>query len=223
MSFLSFLIPAMPPIAPALPTTQVATKSNGRTDALYQLSLRHHLLLQSIKGAYVSKVPMFYAGYSGPKRTNLDVVGANARAILGKEFVLVGKVLGPVDATETAIYSFLINRGGASSPGPIEGRPEISYDAVVNVTTGMGGITGAVILLDAHGQAKSTTMLATSAIHVMDTSVTVTVPASLLPSSGSLASRARGHLITFAFAAGVPGGTSHDIAGLAPEFVSIPI
>jgi hypothetical protein len=222
-SFLSFLIPASPPIAPNAPASQTTTKGNGRTEALFQLSLTHHLPLQSILGSHVIKAPMFYADYAGPKRMDLDVIGAGARIAPRGEIVLSGKVLGPINAQESAAYSFLINRGAGGYPGPIKDRPGIVYDAVVRVTTGSGGTGSTVTLLGTGGRVDSVTPLPSSAFNIVGGSVTAMVPASLLPSSGHPGTRASAGSFTFSFAAGVPGSSTHDVAGLAPEYVNIPI
>ncbi len=222
LSVLSFLNPGAPPVNPAT-TAPVTMQSNGRMEALYQLSLTRHPLYQSIRGSHVLKAPMFYASYTGPKRTDLDVIGANVRVSPGHEAMLTGKVLGTIDTAEPADYAFLINRGGASSPGPIPDRPGITYDAVVSVTTGLGGTSGTVTLFNSSGQPQSVIALATGAVHIVGGSVIVTVPESALPASSLSAAHSGIASYRYAFIGEIPGGSFHDIAGLVPEFASIPM
>jgi hypothetical protein len=219
---LSLVMPAAPPIHPAI-AAPVMTQSDGRIEALYQLSLTRHPLYQSIRGSHVLKAPMFYANYTGPKRTDLDVIGANVRITPGEEFNFAGKVLGTIDVAEPAVYVFLINRGGAGSPGPIKDRPGISYDATVKVAIGSSGTTGTVTLLNVNEQVQSVVTLPTTAIRVVDNTVIVTASASLLPPSNPSAAHSGIAGYRYAFAAEIPGGSLQDVAGLAPEFASIPV
>jgi hypothetical protein len=220
-SLLGSSLPAKVPLVPRVISSQLPKNVSGRIEALYELSLTKHPLYQSLKGGHVSKAPMFYSGYTGPKRLDLDVYGANARINPRQGLLLTGKVLGPIDASEPAVYSFLIDRGGASSPGPIPGRSMISYDSAVRVTTGPGGIVGTVTLLNSQGKATSTVTLPASDVQVAGNAVNVTVAASLLPST----SPPKPHLAitrySYTFTAGVPGGSASDIAGFAPEFTII--
>jgi len=209
--------PASVPIVPRVVSSQLPKNVSGRIEALYELSLTKHPLYQSIKGGHVSKAPMFYSGYTGPKRLDLDVYGANARISPQQGLLLSGKVLGPIDASQPAVYSFLIDRGGASSPGPIPGRSMISYDSAVRVTTGASGIVGTVTLLNSQGKATSTVTLPASDVQVAGNSVNVTVAASLLPSTSPPSTHLATTRYSYTFTAGVPGGSASDIAGFAPE------
>jgi hypothetical protein len=215
----SFLNPAAPPIRPVT-TPPVTAESNGRVEALYQLSLTRHPLYQSIHGSHVLKAPMFYAGYSGPKRTDLDVIGANVRVGPGGKIVLTSKVLGTIDVAEPAVYTFLINRGSAGSVGPIPGRPGILYDAMVSIATSSAGASGNVTLLSSGGQPESVVPLRTGAIRITGGSVIATLPENELPASSPSASHGIASY-RYAFIGGIPGGSFHDIAGLVPEYASI--
>jgi hypothetical protein len=161
---------------------------------------------------------MFNPAYTGPKRPELDVIGVSAQVIKGREIHFAGKVLLPIVPSQPAVYSFLIDRGGASSPGPIQGRPKIPFDAVVQVTTGAGGPVGTVSLLSMEGQLTSTVMLPASSIQIVGATVNVTVPTELLPSSSPAGTRPDLSSEAYAFAAGLPGSSVSDSAGFAPEF-----
>ncbi len=221
--FSLLLSPPPPKVAPVVPRTvssELSKNVSGRIVALYELSLTKHPLYQSIVGGHVLKAPMFNPGYTGPKRLDLDVIGTNARISPQQGFLLTGKVLGPIDPTQPAIYSFLINRGGASTPGPIQGRPAISYDSTVTVTDGPGGPVGTVSLLNSQQQATSTVMLPPSSVQVNGDTVQVMVPASLLPSTTPPGTHLAITRNFYAFEAAVPGGLPSDIAGFAPEYAS---
>jgi hypothetical protein len=212
----SILFPTPPPLNPLPRSAFHVSPTNGRVEGLYQLSLKSHPLYQSVGTGHVVKAPMFTAAYKGPKRNDLDVVAASAWATAQQGLALTGQVLGPIDASQPAAYRFLINRGGAGAPGPIRIRPRIVLDAEVTVTTGPQGVAGSVTLVDAQGRALSTVGLPAGSERVAGNRVSVSVPSSLLPSTGT------GHE-SFAFAAGIPGSTVAEIASFAPEYVSAPI
>ena len=108
--------PLIPPLVPVPISPELSKNTSGRTTALYQLSLTKHTPYQSAVGARVLKAPMFKPGFTGEKRLNLDVIGANARFSAQQGFQLTGKVLGPINPAQPAIYSFLIGRGRQVPP-----------------------------------------------------------------------------------------------------------
>ena len=227
LSLLSFLTPsaptANPPLSPAVVSSQLPKNVSGRIAGLYELSLTRHPLYQSIIGSRVLKVPMFHAAYTGPKLVDLDVVGADATIKPQQEIEFTGEVLGPINVSHAGIYSFLVNRGGVSSPGPINGQPGISFDAVVQVTTGPGGTTGTVSLLNSQEQPISTTTLPASSVQIAGVAVKVTVPSSLLPSSAPPSTRPGANRYSYTFSTSVPGNSERDVAGFAPEYTMIMI
>ncbi len=214
---------AQVPLVPGVISSELPKNVSGRIEALYELSLTTHPLYQSIKDGRVSKAPMFYSKYTGPKHLDLDVYGAIARISPHQDFLLTGKVLGPIDASQPAFFSFLINRGGASSPGPGPGpvpdRRAITFDSTVTVTTGPGGIVGTVSL-NSRGNATSTVTLPASDVQVAGNSVNVTVAASLLPSTSPPGTHQAATRYSYTFIAGVPGGSVSDIAGFVPEYTT---
>ncbi|MGB0069009.1 MAG: hypothetical protein WBQ11_13240, partial [Isosphaeraceae bacterium] len=137
-----------------------------------------------------------------------------------QNFLLMGKVLGPIDASQPAFVSFLINRGGASSPGPIPDRRAITFNSTVTVTTGPSGIVGTVSLLNSQGSATSTVTLPASDVQVAGNSVSVTVAVSLLPSTSPPSTHQATTCYSYTFIAGVPGGSASDIAGFVPEYTT---
>ena len=211
---------AQVPLVPGVISSELPKNVSGRIEALYELSLTKHTLYQSIKDGHVSKAPMFYSNYTGPKRLDLDVDGAIARISPQQNFLLTGKVLGPIDASQPAFFSFLINRGGESSPGPIPDRRAITFNSTVTVTTGPSGIVGTVSLLNSQGNATSTVTLPASDVQVAGNSVNVTVAASLLPSTSPSSTHQATTRYSYTFIAGVPGGSASDIAGFVPEYTT---
>ena len=226
-SLLSFLIQSPPAAAPALSpvvvSSQLPKNVSGRIAGLYELSLTRHPLYQSIVGSHVLKAPMFYLSYTGPKLADLDVVGANATINPQQEIQFTGEVLLPINVSQTGIYSFLVNRGGASSAGPIKGRPGISFDAVVQVTAGPGGTIGTVSLLNSQEQPISTTTLPVSSVHIAGETVKVTVLLNLLPSSAPPSTRPGTKCESYAFSTSIPGNSESDVAGFSPEYTMIMI
>lgn len=214
---------AKPPLSPAVLSSQLPKNVSGRIAGLYELSLTRHPLYQSIVGSRVLKAPMFYSAYTGPKLLDLDVVGADATINPQREIQFTGEVLGPINISQAGIYSFLVNRGGASSPGPIKGRPGISFNAVVQVTTGPGGTTGTVSLLNSQEQPISTTTLPASSVQIAGETVKVTVPLNVLPSSAPPSTHRGTNCESYAFSASGPGNSESDVAGFAPEYTTIMI
>gem|GEM_PF-2557514 len=224
-SLLSLLIQSPPAAAlsPVVVSSQLPKNVSGRVAGLYELSLTRHPLYQSIVGSHVLKAPMFYSSYTGPKLADLDVVGAGATINPQQEIQFTGKVLLPIDVTQTANYSFLVNRGGAHFPGPIKGRPGIAFSAVVQVATGPGGTTGTVSLLNSQEQPISTTTLPASSVQIAGETVKVTVPLNLLPSSAPPSTRPGTKCESYAFSTSIPGNSESDVAGFAPEYTMIMI
>jgi hypothetical protein len=197
--------------------------ASAKEESLFDFSLHHHGLYQSIVGGHVSKAPMFYEGFHGTRLPSLDVVGANARVIPSEGFRLTGKVLGAIDPAQPAVYTFLINRGGAAPPGPIKNRSMIFYDSTVQVVTGPNGTAGSVTLMNSQGATLSTVPLPASDVQINGTRVNVSVPASLLPSTSPPHTRLWIARYFYTFAAGVPVNGATDYASFAPEYSLAPI
>jgi hypothetical protein len=211
----------------AAPAVGVPPLSPGRfpvsSGDLYRYSRHKHPLNQKIVGGHVRKVPMFYGPFAGARTPNLDATGANGRLIYGQGFVFTGEVLGPISSTQPAVYTFGVNRGGASAPGPFLNRPMIFYDALVEVSTGPTGPTGTVQLLNSSGRSRPVVTLPSSAIQVSGNKVQVELPASLLPAT----SPPRTHLpytrYFYAFWAGTSATAPNGIASFAPEYAITPV
>ena len=109
-------------------------------------------------GLAVKKQAHFYPYYTGPKTPNLNGVSAMA-VISGNRdtdgiLTLTGTVAGPIiqkpkTAAQNAIYTFAIDRGGASTTGPFPYCRKIRYDAQVVASITQAGISASVQLNNA--------------------------------------------------------------------------
>jgi hypothetical protein len=217
MGLLSFLMPAASPVVSS-PRLSLPSNVNGRVAALYQLSLTKHTLYQSTGEGYVIKAPMFNPAYSGPRRLDLDVVGANVQFSPRRGFSLTGKVLGPIDASESAVYTFLISRGErSSSPGSLNSSVSFGDNAMVKVTTGPDGIRGSISLLDVQRRPLTTVGLPADTVHITGSIINLTLPASLIPSTSLPRAHSGISQDFYTFTAGIPGTKPNDIAGIVPE------
>jgi len=141
-------------------------------------------------GLGVDRTPGFYPLYAGAKRPALEGVRAVAYVAHGN-LVLSGTVAGPIRVRPTAadqgaIYSFGIDRGGASKRGPFPGREAVRFDAVAAVSIARAGTT-ATLTLNNPMTNQFLTMkgpLPASAVGVKGDVVTITVPLAMLPSTG---------------------------------------
>ncbi len=141
-------------------------------------------------GFAAKKAPHFYPFYTGPQRPELNGIQASGK-VQGKNLVLTGTVDGPiVTKPKTAdlgeIYSFAVDRGDAGKIGPYPGRPQIRFDAIVNVmiTDKSTTATVAATTPSTNQPGVKPTKLVTKAVTIKGPTVTVTVPLSNLPSNG---------------------------------------
>ena len=215
--------PKNAPVIPIARSSELPRNVSGRIQALYELSLTRHPQYQSAAPGRVLKAPMFPPGYTGPKRLNLDVIGARAQFNPQTGFVLSGEVLGPIDPAQPAIYSFLIKRGGVSSTGPISSQSTVTYDSVVTVTMGPSPTTSTISLLNSTGQATSTTSLPSSKVRVNGSTINVTLPADVYPTMAPRNTHTTRMRPSFVFETAVPGGLSGDIAGFTPELTMMQV
>ncbi|QEH38480.1 hypothetical protein OJF2_70830 [Aquisphaera giovannonii] len=213
-SLSSYLFPKPPDRNPVTVKVVFPDGMDGRTNALMELSKTDAPLRQKIQGSKVLKVPRFPLAYNGPKQLDLNVIGSTAAIRRDQGFSLTGRLLGPTTASDEAVYSFLINRGGATALGPAGGARSVRYDAVVQVTKGTAGVTAVrVDLVGPSGRVLSSTALPTALASLSGDSVSVSVPAGLLPSTSASGTPR----YSYSFLAATPGGRKTDIAGYSPE------
>jgi hypothetical protein len=133
-------------------------------------------------GLAFKKQAHFYQFYTGPRTANLDGVSATAvvsgNRVTDGTLTLTGTVAGPIiakpkNASQEAIYTFAIDRGGSAKAGPFPGRSHIRYDAVVVAPLTLGGISAANPPYVQINNASINTPLATTTINLSPSSVTI--------------------------------------------------
>ena len=177
-------------------------------------------------GLAAKKAPHFYPPYTGPRRAELNGVQASGY-VSRNHLILTGAVAGPIvtrpkTAAGGEIYSFGIDRGGASKTGPFPGRPWIRFDAVVNVTIDSKGVTATVAATVpmTNQPGVKPTKLDASAVSIKGDVVQVTVPLSALPSNGHAIDQWN---VNF-FARNPPlSGDFHSIASFTPDHTEFQI
>ncbi len=113
------------------------------------LAASHSPIVNHVGLGYVVKSPRIYPGYENTTlRPELNASGAEGYVKQGT-LILDGFVAGPITAQPTSdsgseFYTFLIDRGLTTAPGPIPGRPRILFDAAVTVSITPAGTTGEV-------------------------------------------------------------------------------
>jgi hypothetical protein len=135
----------------------------------------------------VTKSPHFYESYTGPKLAELNAVKASAMLSSSGTFTFTGTNQGPIK-TAPAVFVWGIDRSGNLPPGPFTGRPNVKFDAVVVVSLDSSLTPTATVMDLTHG---TTATLPAGSAHVSGRTVSVTVPESLLPSTGLAPSQYR--------------------------------
>ena len=199
---------------------------------------------ERIGPGFAVKVPRFYGYYTGPvgfPTARVDPTASTATApsgnplngylnasglkayVEGNNLVLTGIIAGSLQTSpgpgQEAFYNFGINRGGATSPGPIFQRGGVAFDAVVTVGITTSGIGATVTTLDPKTlQVTGFNVLDPSQVATKTDAVQVQVPLSTLPSTGA----DPGHYRVNFFPTDVsPPAHFNDIASLLPENGSI--
>jgi hypothetical protein len=170
---------------------------------------------QAVATGVVTKSPRFYEVYTGPKLAELDAVKASGKLSPGGTFTFTGTNKGAITQAP-AVYVWGIDRSGSLSAGPFTNRPNIKFDAEVVVTLD-ASLTPTARVVDLVG--GTTTVLPAGSARVSGKTVTVTVDAGLLPSTGLDPSRYR---FNYWPEDGLARSSS-DVASFAPERATIPV
>ncbi|HEX8202809.1 MAG TPA: hypothetical protein VF590_20195 [Isosphaeraceae bacterium] len=172
---------------------------NARPDGDHAFQQRRGAPLEFLNIAtgtgHANQAPRFRRGYAGPRLPSLNVAAATAR-VDGSNLVLTATLAGPIIARPTsadqeAIYTFGIDRGGASQDGPLPGRSHWTFDSVAVVQVRRSGVTGSTQFIMAStaatnpGLRSPVTALSPRNIAIEGDALRVTVPLNQLPSSGS--------------------------------------
>jgi len=143
--------------------------------------MHHHSQAFHRKASGVaSKTPSFYSFYTGPQLPELNAVKASGKLVAGRTFVFTGTTQGRIDQGPAG-YVWGVDRSGHLPAGPFEGRPGVTFDAVIVVQLNSSLAETAQVVDLASG---ATTNLPASAVRIHGATIRVKVPASLLPSTG---------------------------------------
>ena len=157
----------------------------------------------------VMKAAHFYQFYNGPKLGELDAVKATAKLSAAGMFTFTGTNTRPINKGP-AVYVWGVDRSRSLGPGPFTGRPNIKFDAVVTVSMDASRAVTAQVVDLTNG---ASTALPAGSASIHGRTVTVNVPAGLLPSTGLTPSQYRFNY--WPEDAGPP--TSSSVASFAPE------
>jgi uncharacterized protein (TIGR03118 family) len=133
------------------------------------------------RNGIVTKAPHFYEDYKGPKLAQLNAVAAAGELLPDGSFEFVGVNKGALDPKVAATYVFGIDRNGKLPTGPFDKRPDIRFDALIEVSVKPGQATTATVIDLAN---HTTTSLPQGSFSAEGRVIAVTVPGSLLPSTG---------------------------------------
>jgi hypothetical protein len=135
----------------------------------------------------VTKSPHFYPSYKGPRLSELNAVKASGELSPDGNFTFTGTNQGKITRAP-AVYVWGIDRSGNLPAGTFTNRPNIKFDAVVVVTLESAHSASAKVVDIANG---TSTELPAGSASIKGSMVSVTVPGSLLPSTGLAPSQYR--------------------------------
>ncbi len=206
-------VPTTPPITTPTspPTTIPANPPSTPSPSPIEAGGHQTHRLQRPSGI-VSKSPHFYEFYTGPMLAELNAIRASAELSRNGKFTFTGTNQGRIN-TVPAVYVWGIDRNGNLPSGPFTNRPNIKFDAVVIVTLGPTRHLTAEVVDLAHG---NSTNLPSGSARIKGSTVSVTVPSSLLPSTGLPTSQY--HFNYWPEDGGPP--VSSSVASFAPEFTT---
>ena len=123
----------------------------------------------------------FLSVYTGPPNGDLDVIAVDAFLSEPDEVVLVATHAAPIGATPGAAYVWGIDRGAGTEPFPTLDPPTgegVVFDSVVIL---LPDGTGSFVDLAGGGPPQA---LDPSSIDILGSTISVSLPRSLLPSQG---------------------------------------
>jgi hypothetical protein len=172
----------------------------------------HHGRPPHMPSGVVTKSPHFYEFYTGPRLAELNALRASAMLSPSGMFTFTGTTQGRI-RRGPAVFVWGLDRNGNLPPGPFMGRPDIRFDAVVVVSLSPARTVSARVMDLAH---RTTTTLPPGSATIHGATVSVSVPASLLPSTGLAPSQYR---FNFWPEDGGPP-VSSSVASFTPEFTT---
>jgi hypothetical protein len=153
----------------------------GFTDTLtLQAGTRYTFALYAVEEE-TRPAGAFYALYGGERRAALDAIQATGEYTAAVDtFTFAALMAGPIVTGQDNYYVWGVDRGGATF-APFPQEPNVKFNAVVVVEAqAEGGVNASVVLIPG-----ATTPLQASAVHIDGAKITVSIPAALLPSTGS--------------------------------------
>jgi hypothetical protein len=193
---------------------------------------------------YAIKMARFYPEYFGQKLSQFNVASSIALAPGDGTLQLNGQVVLPIPTAPTSTpvpvtgkqrhpvptpppivpsyYVFAINRGGAASPGPIPGRPNIRFDSMVAVLVTQDGVLAYVKNLNGN---TTPVQLPANDVAINSFTIRVSVPLSLLPATGGATDPSQYSVNFMAWNQNPLLSTtnSHALASMVPEFRNYPV
>jgi hypothetical protein len=152
---------------------------------------------------FLDPIGDFIPSYTGPRGNDLDVITSEV-TLSGSQFVFATTLAGTVGTTAGSLYVLGFDRGRGTSRFPVI-APGVLFDEVLSVT-GAGVATVRDLL------SGTATVLPSSAVNIIGNSLSVAIPAELLPSQGfSLAS------YTWNLWPRVGAGNDNQISDFAPN------
>jgi hypothetical protein len=151
----------------------------------------------------------FYPLYGGERRAALDAIQATGEytAAVGT-LTFTALMAGPIASGQDNYYVWGVDRGGATF-APFPQEPNVKFNAVVVVEAqAEGGANASVVLIPG-----AATPLQASAVHIDGAKIAVSIPASLLPSTGSAPASYRWNL----WPRDEVGGPPSQVAKFIPE------
>lgn len=172
-----------------------------------------------VGNGFAIKSARFYPEFFGTRQTELNVASAIAVAPGDGTLQLNGQVVlpintAPTDPSQNAYYMWAINRGGAAAPGPIPGRPNVTFDSAVIVAVETTGVTAFV----KNATNNTVTQLPSSDFAINGFTLRVSVPLSMLPGTGGATDPSQYTVNFSAWSANPLSANNHALASLVPEF-----
>jgi hypothetical protein len=169
--------------------------------------------------AFTAPAGAFYKDYTGPKRPAVDAIGADGAFVTATQTIaLRAQMAGPVFDGGPNYYVWGFDRGGAAAgTAPFPDEPAVKFNAVLLVTADPangGTLTGVVNLLNgAPAQPVPVTLSAPDTLQV-------SVPASMLPSTGFTADKYTWNLWP---RSGLGGTPAAQIGSFIPDNTMAPL
>ena len=186
-----------------------ALQFTGFTDSLtLQAGTRYTFALYAVEEE--TRPPgAFYPVYTGEKLAALDPIQATGEFTPAvNTLTFTAMMAGPIQSGQDNFYVWGINRGSATL-APFPQEPNIIFDAVIVVEVPpTGGVNASVSLIPG-----ATTSLKASAVLIEGAKITVSVPASVLPSTGTSPSGYRWDL----WPRDAVGGPPSQVAKFIPD------